>query len=1044
MIQRGQAGLRSPRLRRVTAIALGVPLLMSSAAVTPAVFAAQVPAQTSTQLSGVSPSNFTDGRYIVVLKEHPLAMYEGGADGIPATKPGKGEKLTKESPHARAYEARLKKSQTDVAAAVNAEVGKSFTTALNGFTSYLTAEQAALLSKNPNVYVVAPDTQNSPDYSSADFLGLTGEDGLWATQLGGAANAGKGTVVGVIDTGYRPENPFLTGAEVKPLQGDPVVGEPYLTPDGKIAMLKADGSTFLGECQTGQDFDGSACNSKVLSARYFADDFLGSVPEEDRSPDERISPIDVDSHGTHTASTAAGNADVEATVDGRSFGKGAGVAPAAAVSVYKICWEDKDPNSGGCYSSSAVEAIEQSILDGVDVLNYSISGNNNSTTDPVALAFLSAASAGIFVSTSAGNSGPTVSTVNHSSPWLTTVAASTFSHELQGTVELSDGTKYRGTSVMNREVPQTAAVLAADAAAAGVSAADAALCKADSLDPAKVTGKIVVCDRGVVDRVLKSATVEKAGGVGMILVNVVPGSLDLDLHAVPTVHIDGVEIKEKLKANPALTAALVDEDTTGLPTPKDPQIAAFSSRGPSLAVNSDFLKPDITAPGVNVLAGVSPVGTGENFGFLSGTSMAAPQVAGLGALVLAKNPAWSPAAVKSALMTTAGDVLTEEGAANNDVFAVGAGHVNPAAMLSPGLVYDADAAHWNGFLQSLGAPLGLRKPQVVGAKDVNVPSIAVGKLTGKVTVTRTVTATAPGSYTATVDLPGIATKVSPARLDFAAAGESKSFKVTFENKSAALDAFAMGSLTWTEAKGATVTSPIAVRPVTAVMPAAVSFTSAAGTGSGTFNVTAGTTGTVDLSVKGLAKADRTDVELVPGPASGTANASNSVTEVEVPAGTSLARFAVNSADANADFDLFVITPSGGEIAAATASASESVLLNNPAPGTYTVVANLYSSPDNRPTKATVDAVVLGGDEGNLKVSPDPIQFKNGKEATVSLSWTGLEPGSYVGRVFFGDAGSTAVSLEVGANGATTVTPTGSPVLVEDAAATPAAGGSTLR
>jgi subtilisin family serine protease len=222
---------------------------------------------------------------------------------------------------------------------------------------------------------------------------------------------------------------------------------------------------------------------------------------------------------------------------------------------------------------------------------------------------------------------------------------------------------------MNREVPQTSLVLSADAAAAGTAAGDAALCKADSLDPAKVAGKIVVCDRGVVDRVIKSTTVEKAGGVGMVLVNVVPGSLDLDLHAVPTVHIADDGFKAKVAANPALTAALVDEDTTGLPNSPDPQVAAFSSRGPSLALDSDLLKPDIAAPGVNVLAGISPVGTGENFGFLSGTSMAAPQIAGLGALVLAKNPAWSPAAVKSAMMTTAGDLVNEDGSTNTDLFA---------------------------------------------------------------------------------------------------------------------------------------------------------------------------------------------------------------------------------------------------------------------------------------------------------------------------------------------------------------------------------------
>ncbi|WP_081747481.1 S8 family serine peptidase [Arthrobacter sp. Br18] len=1037
MTRQGQAVLRSSRLRAATAIALGLPLLMASASLAPAAIAAPAPLQTAPELQGAE--SFEDGSYIVMLQEHPLASYDGGTEGIAATKPGKGEKLNLASPNARAYEARLKQKQQDVAAAVGIEANSSYTVALNGFSAELTAGQAAQLAKNPDVYAVAPNVQNSPDYSSTEFLGLPGEDGVWANQFGGAENAGKGTVVGVIDTGYRPENAFLTGEPVQPLEGTPVVGEPYRTPDGGIAMLKADGTTFLGECEVGEDFDGTACNSKVLSARYYADDFLNFATP---SAAEVISPLDIDSHGTHTASTAAGNADVPVSVDGRDFGNGAGVAPAAAVSVYKVCWENAAA-TGGCYTSASVAAIEQSIIDGVDVLNYSISGNTNSTTDPVAMAFLSAASAGIFVSASAGNSGPTASTVNHSSPWLTTVAASTFSHELQGTVELSDGTKYRGASVMNREVPQTAVVLAANAGREGASASQVALCTPGTLDPAKVSGKIVVCDRGVIDRTFKSAAVLEADGVGMVLVNLTPGSLDLDLHSVPTVHIDGGAIKEKLAANPALTAALIDEDTTGLPTSPDPQVAAFSSRGPSLAVNSDLLKPDVAAPGVNVLAGISPVGTGENYGFLSGTSMAAPQVAGLGALVLAKNPAWSPAAVKSALMTTAGDLVNEDGSTNEDLFATGAGHVNTAGLLNPGLVYDADADHWNGFLQSLGAELGLNKKQVVEARDVNVPSFAVGNLTGKVTVTRTVTATAPGSYTASVDVPGIDARVSPAKLNFRAAGESKEFKVTFENRTAALDAFAMGHLTWTESKGTTVTSPVTVRPVTAVAPASVALTSAEGTGSGTFNVVSGTDGTVPMTVKGLAGANRSDIELVPGdPNYFETDASNNVSEVVVPAGTSLAKFAVNAADTADDFDLFIVTPRNELLSAATASASEALVLNNPIPGTYRIVASLYSTTDNGAGTGTVESTVLAGDEGNMTVSPNPLKVKNGKESQVTVSWSGLEPGNYVGRIEFGTGSATAVSLTVGADGSATAASTEATVVVDGGA--PAVEGSLLR
>ena len=231
-------------------------------------------------------------------------------------------------------------------------------------------------------------------------------NGSWNTKFGGQDAAGKGVVVGVIDTGYTPSSAFFAGDAVQPLTGDPVVGVPYRNADGKIAMLKSDGDTFTGDCQAGEEFDGTACNSKVLSARYFADEFQSYVPPADRAPEELLSPVDVASHGTHTASTAAGNANVEAEVDGRSFGLTSGMAPAAKLSIYKVCWEDNDPNTGGCYSLRLRPAINQAILDGVDVLNYSISGATSTTTDPVSLAFLSAASAGIFVAASAGNSGP--------------------------------------------------------------------------------------------------------------------------------------------------------------------------------------------------------------------------------------------------------------------------------------------------------------------------------------------------------------------------------------------------------------------------------------------------------------------------------------------------------------------------------------------------------------------------------------------------------------------------------------------------------------
>lgn len=1006
MKSQGKSFVRSGGLRKAAALAVGLPLLLSSMAM-PAQ-AAPAP-ETPGNVAGVAkknldPSAYKDGRYMVVLAEKPAATYDGGTAGLAPTKPEVGKKLDADSAEVKEYQQHLQQKQQEVAQQENVTIERDFTTAVNGFSANLTADQAINLAKDPKVLMVAPDTQYAPDYSTTDFLKLSGPNGTWATQYGGQDNAGKGTVVGVIDTGYTPSNPFFAGEPVGPLVGNAQVGVPYRTADGKIAMLKADGDTFVGECQpgtdTGADYDGSACNSKVLSTHYFADAFLETVPPENRAPEEVISPVDVDSHGTHTASTAAGNANVDAVVDGRSFGTTSGIAPAAKLAVYKVCWEDTDPATGGCYGSASVDAIEQAILDGVDVLNYSISGSTTSTTDPVSLAFLSAASAGIFVATSAGNSGPTASTVNHGAPWLTTVAATSFSQELQGTVEFSDGSKFRGASIMNREVSGAGVVLSTNAASGE---GNAALCAPGSLDPAKVAGKVVVCDRGVVDRTAKSAEVLRGGGVGMILVNLTDSSLDTDKHAVPTVHVNPPAtqtIKDKVTANPAITVSLLNRDTTGLPAEAQPQIAGFSSRGPLLATDSDLLKPDVSAPGVAILAGVSPIGTGgDDFGFLSGTSMAAPHVAGFGALILAKNPQWSPATVKSAMMTTAGPVKLANGAINQDVFATGAGQVDPAKVLSPGLVYDATTEDYLKFIQGTGMDLGMEGLGTTQARDMNVPSFALGNLAGKVEVTRTLTALTPGLYRASVNVPGVNVKVTPSVLNFGAPGEKKTFKVQFENKNAALGKFAMGSLSW-QGASKTVTSPIAVRPQSVIADKALAFTGTGPNGSGTINITSGTNLPVGVTVDGLSKADSSAVELVPGPFAGETNASNYVKKVTVGEGSALAKFSVISSDEAADFDMLVLTPTGQQLPAATASASETLSVPNPAPGDYYVFANLYASPNNQPTKATVDAAVLGANQGNATVTPNPIRLANGKTGQISLNWKNLEPGSYIGRLTF--------------------------------------------
>ncbi|UVJ41495.1 hypothetical protein NVV90_02520 [Arthrobacter sp. CJ23] len=305
---------------------------------------------------------------------------------------------------------------------------------------------------------------------------------------------------------------------------------------------------------------------------------------------------------------------------------------------------------------------------------------------------------------------------------------------------------------------------------------------------------------------------------------------------------------------------------------------------------------------------------------------------------------------------------------------------------------------------------------------MNVPSFALGNLAGKVEVTRSVTALAPGLYRATANVPGVNVKVTPSVLNFSAAGETRSFKVTFENKSAALGAFATGSLTW-QGAGKSVTSPIAVRPQSVIVEKSLSFTGTGPNGSAAIDVVSGTGSPVAVTVDGLSKADSSAIELVPGPFEGSTNASNFVKKVTVGSGKTLAKFSVISSDEAADFDMVVLTPAGQQLVSATGAASESVSVPNPAAGDYYVFANLFASPDNRPTKASVDAAILGANEGNATVTPNPITIANGKSGTINLNWSNLTPGTYIGRLTFeGASEPTFVTVVVAAGEAVVVAP----------------------
>lgn len=973
-----------------------------------------------------TPIDSPTGSYIVLLEEEPVATYEGGEAGLAPTKPDEGQKLDTQSQAVEEYSTFLAERQQDVAAETGVDPAATYQLTLNGFSAKMSPEQAAKVAGTDGVIGVYPDEIRHPDaVPSTEFLGLEGAGGVWE-QVGGVDAAGEGVVVGVIDTGIAPENPSFAG---DPLGTTAGTGEPYLE-GNEVVFDKADGTQFRAERVTGDAWDESAYSTKLIGARYFGD---GAAAAGFTFEAEYVSPRDNDGHGSHTAGTAAGNDQVAASIEGIDLGAISGVAPAAKVSAYKACWAGPDPlvtTDDICALSDLLDAIDTAVADGVDVINYSIGGGAASSTwQPDDISFFNAAIAGVFVSVSAGNSGPDASTADHASPWYATVAASTIP-TWEGSVQLPNGFLEAGASVTVQEGEEVTGpvVYAGDIPAAGANAADAALCFLDTVDPAQAAGKIVVCDRGVNARVEKSQEVAAAGGTGMILVNVTPGSLDNDFHSVPTVHLDAA-------ARPALldyvqntvdpTATLIGGNITGTETPV-PQVAGFSSRGPMLADGSDVLKPDIAAPGVAILAAVQNDADGNPaYGVLSGTSMAAPHIAGLGALYLSENPLATPDEVKSAMMTTAYDTVNADGTANTDPFAQGAGQVDARRFLDPGLLYLNGPADWAAFVEGVGN-FDFEGIEPIDGSDLNLASIAIGTLSSEQTVTRTLTATRPGTYTVEASIPGVNVSVEPSTLTFGAAGESQSFSVTISNASAPVEQWATGFLTWTGGDGTTVRSPLAVQPVTADAPATASGEGI--TGSTDVTITPGVTGDLALNLSGLAP-----VSLLTDPANpveGHTGNENSGDEngdvawiVDVAEGATLAQWKLDSSDdEGSDLDLFVyrvVAPDDLRYyeswTSATASADEQVSLDNPEAGTYLVIANLYSLTGPLTWDLT-SAVVTPGGAGSFTATPNPLPVQQGVPATYTVMWSGLEPGTrYLGVVGYGDSAvRTVVEVDPGA------------------------------
>ena len=985
--------------------------------------------------------------YIVQLKDEPAASYQGTTAGFAATQAAPGTPFRGNSAAVQSYRSFLRSKQLSVLASIgNARAISQLDTVFNGFTARLTPAQAAALQANPNVAAIAEDQLLKPaTITTPVFLGLTAPGGVWSqVDANGMAIKGENMILGDVDLGIWPESPSY--ADHVDANGTP-------TFSGGTLVYGPPPATWTGGCVAGDAFvPAQACNNKLIGAKYYDANLLSSGVTLDwaafNSPRDDLGPSG--GHGDHTASTAAGNEKVPAVVNGVTMGLAAGMAPRARIAAYKVCFTYDvagGATKNSCSSADSMAAIDQAVKDGVNAINFSISGATGTTNDMVEQAFYRAALAGVFVAAAAGNSGPT-NTVNHPSPWLTTVAAATHDRVIDGDVLLGNGSKYTGASLNVNPLASAPLIRAEDA---GVGGGNASLCftAADMtltpvagqvlLDPAKVAGKVVICTRGTNPRVSKSAEVLAAGGVGMVLVDNGAGLVS-EAHSVPTVHVsaaDGAAIKAYAAAGGSPTAA---ETAFYFGKQPAPTIASFSGRGPNLA-DVNILKPDLAAPGVGVIASVTPAYThaqrdalaagtlaaGPAWASYDGTSMATPHVVGVSLLLKQAHPTWSPSAIKSALMTSAFDTLDDglAGMQNGKLpWSQGAGFISPNKAIDPGLVYDmgkADYVKYQCLTQKSLVPAS--DCSTYGTLDqtynLNLPSITLGAMLGTTTVKRRVTnvGTSPATYTATASMGGgMSVAVSPSTLSLAP-GASANFTVTV-TPSASTPKFTWeyGTLSWTDGTHV-VRSPLQANLGSSVS-APADFSATTVSGSKIFTITTGFNGKA-TALKGmkdvtlgapatLVPNTSVDAAAVCKTTSSTANVQ--VYSMNVPAGAIVARFALRQADVSGptdDNDLAVVAPNGQVTSSEGGTSHETVELLNPAAGTYKVCVAAYASPNPTSTHQLSSWIVSPGDTaGGAFTVLMPSAVFSGSSATVGLSWSGLAVGHrYIGGVQYLDSAS---------------------------------------
>ncbi|KAI3973304.1 hypothetical protein MKX01_020679 [Papaver californicum] len=649
----------------------------------------------------------------------------------------------------------------------------SYKRSFNGFSAKLTEKEVQKLSGVEGIISIFPNRiYQLQTTRSWDFIGLPENVKRMPP------NVESDIIVGVIDSGIWPESASFSGDGFGP-------------PPKK----------WKGVCDGGHNF---TCNNKLIGARYYED-----VPGSNESA------RDTQGHGTHTASTAAGN-----IVKGASFyeianGNARGAVPSARIAAYKVCF------TGGCTSDAILAGFDDAIADGVDILSVSLGSDPvRFDLDSVAIGSFHAMKKGILTSHSAGNSGPTAQTVGSNAPWLLSVAASSTDRRFMDKIVLGNGKTFQGLGVNGFKLKGTQfPLLYGDNVSTICDSFAAKSCEEGCLDRHLVDGKIVICDTA------RGAPVAFASGaLGTIMVSD-PSQTYFDVSRVyplPSALINttsGDLVKSYFTSTRKPVANILR--TESVKDSEAPVIASFSSRGPN-SISPDIIKPDISAPGVDILAAFSPMGNPSGvvgdtrsvkYNIISGTSMACPHATGAAAYVKTFHPDWSPAAIKSALMTTA---FAMDSTKNSDAeFAYGSGQIDPVKALNPGLVYDAQAGDYIQFLCGMGydaskvkhisnSTCNSKGTTTDQPRNLNYPSFGAHVEVGRkvnLKFTRTVTNVGTTNSTYKVKITSdnrITVAVEPRVLSFKSLNEKKSFVVSVVAGGLGSDEIATASLVWSD------------------------------------------------------------------------------------------------------------------------------------------------------------------------------------------------------------------------------------------------------